>query len=218
LSRSRLSSDWALTPSSLAQIRNHLPHHHNITIHTQIFARRDTEAPGVRHFHSPTGTGSEDPAEKPLPPLDGQIPWPTEMGLTLVTPRRHKQDSSFGTFVKPRWTPPSSSPTGRRNPGTSRPCGPPRLRYRWRGLCGVARDTHRKYHTTRTLRGRDAFSSSSDGPRGRLQAGGVLCGANALWKIPRGSQRSVYFGTITRSNDLIRLRLQVGTISRLLWH
>jgi hypothetical protein len=42
LSRSRLSSDWALTPISLAQIRNHLPHHHNITTHTQVFARRDT--------------------------------------------------------------------------------------------------------------------------------------------------------------------------------
>jgi ribonuclease HI len=74
LSRSRLSSDWAFTRSSLAQIRNHLPHHHNITIHTKVFACRDTVAPGVRHFHSPTGTGSEDPAGKPLPPLDGQTP------------------------------------------------------------------------------------------------------------------------------------------------
>jgi hypothetical protein len=87
LSRSRISSEWVLTPSSHAQIRNHLPHHHNITLHTQAFARRDTVAPCVRHFHSPTGTRSEDRAGKPLPPLDGQTPWPTEMGLTLVTPR-----------------------------------------------------------------------------------------------------------------------------------
>jgi ribonuclease HI len=60
------SSDWALTPSSLAQIRNHLHHHHNITIHTKDFARRDTVVPGARHFHSPTGTGSHDPAGHPL--------------------------------------------------------------------------------------------------------------------------------------------------------
>jgi hypothetical protein len=113
LSRSRLSSDWALTPSSLAQIRNHLPHHHNITLHTQVFARRDTVAPDVRHFHSPTGTGSEDPAGKPLPPLDGQTPWPTELGLTLVTPtpaqaglvlRHPRQAPSDAAVVVPDWS------------------------------------------------------------------------------------------------------------------
>jgi hypothetical protein len=112
LSRSSLTSDWALTPSSLAQIRKHLPHHHNITLHSQFFARRDTVAPGVCHFQSPTGTGSEDPAGKPLPPLDGQTPWPTEMGLTFVTPtpaqaglvlRHLRQAPSDTAVVVPDW-------------------------------------------------------------------------------------------------------------------
>jgi hypothetical protein len=112
LSRSRLSSDWALTPSSLAKIRNHLPHHHNITIHSQVFARRDTSGPGrpplpLSHRH-----GKPGPAGKTLPQLDGQAPWPAEMGLTLVTPtpahaglvlRHLRHAPSDAAVVVPDW-------------------------------------------------------------------------------------------------------------------
>jgi hypothetical protein len=82
LSRCRLSSDWALTPSSLAQIQSQF----TSPIYSQVFARRETVVPSIHHFHSPTGTGDQDPAGKPLPPMDGRTPWPAAMGVTLVTP------------------------------------------------------------------------------------------------------------------------------------
>jgi hypothetical protein len=122
LSRSRLSFDWALPPSSLDQLRNHLPHHHSITHHPHpTLTRRDTVVPGVRHFHSPTGTEIQDPEGRPLPPLGGQMPWPTEMGLALDTSTPAQAGLSFGNYVTPPRTPPSSYPTGRRNPGTTLP-------------------------------------------------------------------------------------------------
>jgi hypothetical protein len=82
LSRCHLSFDWALTPSSLAQIQSQF----TSPIYSQVFARRETAVPSIHHFHSPTGTGYSDLAGKPLPPMDGRTPWPVAMGVTLVTP------------------------------------------------------------------------------------------------------------------------------------
>jgi ribonuclease HI len=82
LSRCRDSSDWAITPFALAQIQGHLSR----PILSQVFARRDTVIPNVSNFYSPNGTGMHDPAGHSLPAFDGQTPWPSSMGLTLVTP------------------------------------------------------------------------------------------------------------------------------------
>jgi ribonuclease HI len=82
LSRCRDSSDWAITPFALAQIQGYLAR----PTSSQVFARRDTVIPNVSNIYSPNGTGMHDPAGHSLPAFDGQTPWPSSMGLTLVTP------------------------------------------------------------------------------------------------------------------------------------
>jgi hypothetical protein len=108
LSRCRLSSDWAVTPSSLAQIQSQF----TSPIYSQVFARRETAITSVHHFYSTTGTGDLDPAGEPLPSMDGRTPWPAVMGLTLVTPTpaqaglvlRHLcQTPSDAAVVVPDW-------------------------------------------------------------------------------------------------------------------
>jgi hypothetical protein len=82
LSRRQDASDWALTPTVIKNIQKQL----TATVNTQVYARRETVIPGVRHYHSPTGTGQQDPAGLPLPSIDDRTSWPPHMGLTLVTP------------------------------------------------------------------------------------------------------------------------------------
>jgi hypothetical protein len=82
LSRCRDSFDWAITPFTLAQIQGHLAR----PICSQVFACRNTVIPNFSNFCSPNGTGTHDPAGHSLPSFYGQTPWPSSMGLTLVTP------------------------------------------------------------------------------------------------------------------------------------
>jgi hypothetical protein len=162
--------------------------------------------------------GKPGPSWKPLPSQESQTSWPTEMGLILVIPtpaqaglvlRHLRRAPSDAAVVVPDWpAKPWQQPSMWAAATTISLAGPV-----WRR----ARQTEKvPYYEDSPWAG--AFSSSTDGPRRRFQPGGVLCRTNALWKIPRGSQRSVSFGTRTRSNDVVRLRLYVGTISRLLWH
>jgi hypothetical protein len=65
LSRRRDASDWALTPTVIKHIQKQM----TVTVTTQVYARRETVIPGVRHYHYPTGTGPQDPAGLPLPSM-----------------------------------------------------------------------------------------------------------------------------------------------------
>jgi hypothetical protein len=114
LSRSRISSDWALTPSSLAKIRNHLPHHHNITIHTQVFARRDTSRSRA------SATSSLPPAREARPS------WKN----TAATGRPNAMAGRDGTHPR---NPHAGTRRTRPSASTSRPVGRRRRRPRRAG-------------------------------------------------------------------------------------
>jgi hypothetical protein len=82
LSRQRDFSDWALTPNATNQIQNFV----QAPITSQVYARRETAIPQDTRFYSTTGTGDHDRAEKPLPQMKGDEPWPMQMGFTVVSP------------------------------------------------------------------------------------------------------------------------------------
>jgi hypothetical protein len=82
LSRHRDASDWCLTASAAAQVRSITPY----PLMTQLYARRDTVIPGIQRFHSPAGTGIDDPAGIPLPTLTGEVAMSADLGYVLATP------------------------------------------------------------------------------------------------------------------------------------
>jgi hypothetical protein len=61
LSHRRDASDWALTQAAVEQVQGQLTE----PVATQVFARRETVIPGVRHFHTPTGIGPQDRQDYP---------------------------------------------------------------------------------------------------------------------------------------------------------
>jgi hypothetical protein len=156
--------------------------------------------------------------------------WPNAMAYRDGTHPRHPHASTSRT----RPSAPTSSPVGRRRrrPRLAGATLAPavhagRRDYDIAGEVRVAsRETQRKYHTTRTLVGGAPSRLQPKALCDVCRQAGYYSGLTRFGRSPegrsaaflRGSQRSVSFGTRTRSNDVVRLQLQVGTISRLLWH